>query len=268
MKDVLALLSKSVGDRLSAAARYALGLASAYDARLSVLIAEIESIHRAPEPDIMQAGSANVEPPSSSERLELTAKFVLSAAKAAGVSCETVAPDGEFPSLRERVIHSAQLRDVLIVELVWAAAASAQRPGRWRTVRERPAARTRAAGGWRICRGEDCHCMGCHTRGGPGSARCPSAPRAGARCDSRVGSRRQDYFYSRYWRRVVPSSSAMEHCLETLGHQSRGTRRRYGVSDVCTKGRREFAGNGWVRTRVRAGTHARQRHTRCLSRQS
>jgi len=116
MKDVLALLSPGVGDRLSAAARYALGLASAYDARLSVLIAGIESIDYAPEPDIRQAGGASVEPPSASERLELTAKFVLSAAKAAGVPCETVAPDDEFRSLRERVIHSAQLRDVLIVD--------------------------------------------------------------------------------------------------------------------------------------------------------
>lgn len=43
-------------------------------------------------------------------------ELVLSSARAAGVSCETVATDGEFPSLRERVIHSAQLRDVLIVD--------------------------------------------------------------------------------------------------------------------------------------------------------
>ena len=68
MKDVLALLSPTVSDQLSAAARYALGVARAYNARLSVLIAEIECIDPSPEPDIMQAGSANVEPPSSSER--------------------------------------------------------------------------------------------------------------------------------------------------------------------------------------------------------
>ena len=116
MKDVLALLSPTVSDQLSAAARYALGVARAYNARLSVLIAEIECIDPSPEPDIMQAGSANVEPPSSSERLERTAKSVLSAAKAASVSCDMVSTIGDVRSLRERVIHSSQLRDVLIVD--------------------------------------------------------------------------------------------------------------------------------------------------------
>ncbi|QOZ06689.1 universal stress protein [Bradyrhizobium sp. CCBAU 51765] len=116
MKDLLALLAPTVGGDLSAGARYALGLASAFDARLCALIAEIEFTDPSPEPDIMQAGGASGARPTSRERLEQTERVVLSAAKAAGVPCETVAADGEFPSLRERVIRSAQLRDVLIID--------------------------------------------------------------------------------------------------------------------------------------------------------
>lgn len=116
MKDVLALLSPTVGDRLSAGARYALGLARAYDARLSALIAEIESIDPSPEPDTMQVGGSSTQIPSSRERLERTAKLVLSAAKATDVLCEMVAADSEFQSLRACVISSAQVRDVLILD--------------------------------------------------------------------------------------------------------------------------------------------------------
>lgn len=116
MKDLLALLSPTVGGGLSAGARYALRLASDYDARLSALIAEIESVAPSPEPDAMQVGGASGAPPLSIGRLEQMVRVVLSAAEAVGVPCETVASNGEFPSLRELVIHSAQLSDLLIVD--------------------------------------------------------------------------------------------------------------------------------------------------------
>ena len=116
MKDVLALLSPTPGNRLPSGAHYALGLAHANGAHLSALIAEIESINLPPEPDTMQACDTGVELPSLAEQLGRTAELVLSAAKAADVSCEIVATDGEFLSLRERVIYSAQVRDVLIVD--------------------------------------------------------------------------------------------------------------------------------------------------------
>lgn len=93
MKDVLALLSPTPGNRLSSGAHYALGLARANGAHLSALIAEIESINLPPEPDTMQACDTGVELPSLAEQLGRTAELVLSAAKAADVSCEIVATD-------------------------------------------------------------------------------------------------------------------------------------------------------------------------------
>ena len=119
MKDVLALLSPTIGDRLSAGARYALALARTHGAHLSTLIAEIEaySFNFPAEPDSMQADDTTVEPPSSAERLARTAELVLSAAKLANVMCEIVATGNEFPSLRERVIYSAQVRDILIIDV-------------------------------------------------------------------------------------------------------------------------------------------------------
>jgi nucleotide-binding universal stress UspA family protein len=116
MKDLLALLSPTVGGGLSAGARYALGLANDYDARLTALIAGIESVDPSPGPDTMDVGGASGAPPSSSGRLERMVRVVLSAAEAVGVPCETVASNGAFPSLRELVIHSAQLSDLLIVD--------------------------------------------------------------------------------------------------------------------------------------------------------
>ena len=120
MKDVLALLSPTIGDRLSAGACYALALARTHGAHLSALIAEIESypINFPAEPDNMQADGTIIEPPSSAaERLTRTSELVLSAAKRANVTCEIVARGDEFRSLRERVVHLAQVRDILIIDV-------------------------------------------------------------------------------------------------------------------------------------------------------
>jgi nucleotide-binding universal stress UspA family protein len=113
MKDVLALLSPTPGDQLSAGAHYALGLARAHGALLSALIAEIEaySPNLPPEPDNVQADNATIE------QLARTAALVLSAAKLANVSCEILAAGNQVVSLRERVIDCAQVRDALIFDV-------------------------------------------------------------------------------------------------------------------------------------------------------
>jgi nucleotide-binding universal stress UspA family protein len=116
MKDVLILLASTFENRLSSGAHYALGLARAHGARLSVLIAEIDPINLSPEPDTTQVCNTGVKLPSLAERMARTAELVLSSAKAMDVSCEIVATDGEFRSLRERVIYLSQVRDVLIVD--------------------------------------------------------------------------------------------------------------------------------------------------------
>jgi nucleotide-binding universal stress UspA family protein len=118
MRDVLVFLSSNFGNRLSSGAQYALGLADACGARLSALIADIEPLNvPSPKPDTMQAYDADAERRSLAEQLTRIPELLLAAANAADVPCEILAPDGDFLTLRERVIYSAQLRDVLIVDV-------------------------------------------------------------------------------------------------------------------------------------------------------
>lgn len=117
MKDLLLFLSPASGDLLPAGAHYGLALARAHGAGLSALIAEIEPLNVLPEPDNMQADDAAVEPASLTERRARTAELVLSAANSANVTCEILGAGGGYLNIRERVISSAQVRDVLIVDL-------------------------------------------------------------------------------------------------------------------------------------------------------
>ena len=118
MRNVFVVLSPAVGDQLSAAMEYALALAYAQKAHLSVLIEKIETYPPAPppEPNNMQADEIVVEPPSLAEGLTRTVKLVRSAANFANVPCEVVGR-GEFASLREGLIYVAQVRDVLIIDV-------------------------------------------------------------------------------------------------------------------------------------------------------
>ena len=118
MKNVFVILSPMTGDQLSAGADYALALAHARRAHLSVLIEEIETyaIDPLPAPNNMQAEETVIERPSISERLAWTVELVHSAAKRANVPCEVLSR-GEFTSLRESLIYLAQVRDVLIVDV-------------------------------------------------------------------------------------------------------------------------------------------------------
>ena len=84
MKDVLVVLSPTLGDELSAAAVYAVALAHAQGTHLSVLIEEVEAyqLDLSPEPDNMQADRTIIKP-SLPERLGRTTELILSAAKLA-----------------------------------------------------------------------------------------------------------------------------------------------------------------------------------------
>ncbi len=120
MKDILVFLSPSAGkDDLSGGARYAIGLARLYGARLSALIAEIEAdlADLPPEPDIRQAGSAPRKQTSPIERAARTAELIQSAAADANVPCDILQAENPSVSLRERVIHCTQVRDILIMDV-------------------------------------------------------------------------------------------------------------------------------------------------------
>ena len=119
MKDVLALVSSTIDDRISAGARYALALARGHGAHLSALIVEIEPHVSSlpPKPDNMQADEIASERPSPAERLTRTADLVLGAAKLANVPCEILEIEGPLLSLSERVTSLAQVRDIVIVDV-------------------------------------------------------------------------------------------------------------------------------------------------------
>jgi nucleotide-binding universal stress UspA family protein len=120
MKDILIFLSPATRrDSLSGGGRYAIAMARGHGAHLSALIAHIEGDFGdlPPEPDIRQVERATAEPPSSSEWVARTAKLVLSAAKDARVSCDILDCESRSVSLRERMIHCAQVHDILIVDV-------------------------------------------------------------------------------------------------------------------------------------------------------
>ncbi len=119
MKDILVFLSPSGRDDLSGGARYANGVARIYGAHLSALIAEIETdlADLPPEPDIRQAGSAPRKQASPTERAARTAELVQSAAADANVPCDILQAETPTVSLRERVVHCAQVHDILIIDV-------------------------------------------------------------------------------------------------------------------------------------------------------
>jgi nucleotide-binding universal stress UspA family protein len=119
MKDILAFVSSTIDDRISAGARYALALARGHGAHLSALIAEIEP-HAArlpPEPDNMQADEIASERPLPTERLTRPADIVLAAAKLTNVPCDILEAEGQSRSLAETTISLAQVRDVTVMDV-------------------------------------------------------------------------------------------------------------------------------------------------------
>ena len=119
MKDVLALVSSTIDDRISAGARYALTLARGHGAHLSALIVEIDPhvCSLPPKPDNMQADEIASERPSPAERLTRTADLVLEAATLANVPCGILDVESPSLSLSERVTSLAKVRDVVIIDV-------------------------------------------------------------------------------------------------------------------------------------------------------
>jgi nucleotide-binding universal stress UspA family protein len=116
MKDVLAIITPVYTDALEQGASYAFALGDLGGAHVAALITEIESVARMIEPDLMQGGAEIAEPPSARERLARTIELVQNAAKRANVAC-TVLSAPRTADLREILIDSAQVRDVVIIDV-------------------------------------------------------------------------------------------------------------------------------------------------------
>lgn len=119
MKDVLALVSPTIDDRISAGASYALALACDHSARLSVLITEIDphAYSLPSKPDNMQGGETTSEQPSPTERLTRTAELILAAAKLKNVPCEILESVNQSLSLAEGAISLTQVRDAAVIDV-------------------------------------------------------------------------------------------------------------------------------------------------------
>ena len=120
MKDVLAFLSPTHGDALSPGAQYALALARAHGAALSVLVADTDS-HHAGSPSEPDAGlGARIGASQSAspfQQLNRTQELILKAAKLAGIPCEILATTDGITSFRERIIKNLLVRDILIFDV-------------------------------------------------------------------------------------------------------------------------------------------------------
>jgi nucleotide-binding universal stress UspA family protein len=121
MKDVLAIITPVYGgDALGQAANYAFALAGPGGAHVTALITEIEpySPARITKPDITQEGGSEVaEPPSTNERVAHTIELVQGVARRVNVAC-TVLSEPPSPERREVLIDSAQIRDVVIIDVL------------------------------------------------------------------------------------------------------------------------------------------------------
>jgi nucleotide-binding universal stress UspA family protein len=121
MKDVLAVLTPSLGDDLGQGANYALALASVTRSHLTLLITEIERGHHhglQGEPDNMQGGTEMISPQSIAERFVRTANLCRSAADQASVSCTVLPQEERTVAIREALIEHAQVRDVVVLDVL------------------------------------------------------------------------------------------------------------------------------------------------------
>jgi nucleotide-binding universal stress UspA family protein len=118
MKDVLAIIAPVFAETPEPAADYAFALAGQRGAHVTALITEIEpdSPARMIEPDLMQGGSELAKPLSTKERVARTVELVQATASRADVACTVIA---EFRSaaLREILIDTAQVRDVVVIDV-------------------------------------------------------------------------------------------------------------------------------------------------------
>ena len=118
MKDVLAIITPVCGEALGQAADYAFALARLDGAHVTALITEIEPDSPAwmSEPDLRQGVGGVAEPPSTNERVTRTIALVQGAARRANVAC-TLLSEARSPDWREILIDSAQVRDIVIIDV-------------------------------------------------------------------------------------------------------------------------------------------------------
>jgi nucleotide-binding universal stress UspA family protein len=119
MKDVLAIITPVYADSLGQAANYAFAVARLSGAYVTALITEIEpdSSNHMSVPDLTQGGVEATEPPSTRERVAHTIELVQDAARRANVACTVLSAPPRSAELRETLIDSAQVRDIVIIDV-------------------------------------------------------------------------------------------------------------------------------------------------------
>lgn len=116
MKDVLAITTPAYANALGQASKFAFALAQLTGAHVTTLITEIEPEPGMIKPDLMLGEGKVAEQLSTKERLARTIELVQGAARRANVTC-TVLAEHSSSALRERLIDSAQVRDVVIFDV-------------------------------------------------------------------------------------------------------------------------------------------------------
>ena len=118
MKDILAITTPVFAEAPEPATEYAFALAALREAHVTALITEIEpdSPARMIEPDLMQGGGKVAKPLITKERVARTVEFIHAAASRADVAC-TVIAEPRSAAVREMLIGTAQLRDVVIIDV-------------------------------------------------------------------------------------------------------------------------------------------------------
>src|SRR5262249_61824647 len=118
MKDVLAIITPAYANAFGEAANYDFVLAGLFEAHVTVLITEIEPDAPAPmkPPDLMQGGGEVAVPISTKEGVARTIDLVQDAASRANVG-RTGLSQPRSADLREILIDTAQLRDIVIIDV-------------------------------------------------------------------------------------------------------------------------------------------------------
>jgi len=116
MKDVLAITTLAYADAPGQAGKFAFALAQLTGAHLTALITENEPDLGVIKPDLIQGEGKIAEQLSTKGRLARTIELIQAAARRANVTC-TVLEEHRSSALRERLIDSAQVRDVVIFDV-------------------------------------------------------------------------------------------------------------------------------------------------------
>ena len=120
MRDLLSVLPVGTGDALGHSTDYAIGLAKARGAHLTVLVVPDEAIVPVPQarPDTMQGDI--VDGPVISACSGLSAEKgeqLAAAAKLSGTECTVLSASSGSPNFRELLVGTAQVRDLVIFDV-------------------------------------------------------------------------------------------------------------------------------------------------------